>query len=151
MIWSWQLVSKVIDKYLNTKIRHTQRQGQEKTSQKKVAMYKGLREACLPGNGWISRKFPNGLFPQTGCAGTKFAMKFFRSEMTTLPPPFGNFPEIHPLSYRQASLNALSSTTNRLCCRHCSAQQLFCCPFLLISLKILYIHKIEEKVQDHQK
>ena len=30
---------------------------------------------------------------QTGCAGTKFAMKFFRSEMT---PPFSKlFPEIH--------------------------------------------------------
>ena len=32
----------------------------------------------------------------------KIAMKFFRSEMT--PPPFGNFPEIHPFWRRQASL-----------------------------------------------
>ena len=32
----------------------------------------------------------------------KFAMKFFRSEMT--PPSFGNFPEIHPFWRRQASL-----------------------------------------------
>ena len=109
-----------------------------------------LREACLHQNGWISGKFPNGLwtppplfqkiilrfFPQTGCAGTKFAMKFFRSEMTSPPflkffwkfmtkkavsnakklqwnfldrkwppPPFGNFPEIHPFWRRQASLS----------------------------------------------
>ena len=33
----------------------------------------------------------------------KIAMKFFGSEMTP-PPPFGNFPEIHPFWYTQASL-----------------------------------------------
>ena len=32
----------------------------------------------------------------------KIAMKFFGSEMT--PPPFGNFPEIHPFWWRQGSL-----------------------------------------------
>ena len=35
----------------------------------------------------------------------KIAMKFFGSEMT--PPPFGNFPEIHPFSYPQASLSTI--------------------------------------------
>ena len=58
-----------------------------------------LREACLWQNGWIFGKFLNclwspptpfseksiAIFPQTGCTSTKFAMKFFRSEMT---PPF---------------------------------------------------------------
>ena len=32
-------------------------------------------------------------------------MKFFRSEMT--PPPFGNFPKIHPFWNRQASRSSI--------------------------------------------
>ena len=64
------------------------------------------RETCLLNNGRISecfrkiserpltppplfRKIILRFFPQTDCAGTKFAMKFFGSEMT--PPPFRKF------------------------------------------------------------
>ena len=38
----------------------------------------------------LFRKIILRFFPQTGCAGTKFAMKFFRSEMTP-PTPFQKF------------------------------------------------------------
>ena len=41
----------------------------------------------------------------------KFAMKFFRSEIT--PPPFGNFLEIHPFWYRQASLSEWKKSSLR--------------------------------------
>ena len=42
------------------------------------------------------------IFPQTGCAGTEFAMKFFRSEMIPLPsPPLSKFfPDIHDQNCR---------------------------------------------------
>ena len=93
-----------------------------------------FRTAFAPPPPPLFRKNSLRFFPQTGCAGTKFAMKFFRSEMTPpffevfleihdkkscfkckkiamkffrsemTPPPFGNFPEIHSNPGRQASL-----------------------------------------------
>ena len=52
-----------------------------------------FRTAFAPPPPPLFRKISLRFFPQTGCAGTKFAMKFFRSEMT--PPFFEVFLEIH--------------------------------------------------------